>query len=98
MNLSEAGRPERLGIELGEQLADPAVQLLLDRLLHVLEGDLADVILKLRELPDVRGRKQVRARRQHLSQLDVGRAELDEALPERDSAVLGTAVIQRDAL
>src|SRR5690349_899783 len=89
MDLTEARGPERLLVERLEQLADAAVQLFLDRALDVLEVDLADVVLKLGELPDIRRGQQVGPCREHLAELDVGWAELDEALPERDRAVVG---------
>ena len=78
VHLSQARRAERLGIERREQLAQPAAQLLLDRALHLLEGDRADVVLQPLELLDVRLGKQVRPRGQHLAELHVRRSQLDE--------------------
>ena len=46
VHLAEARGAERLVVEVVEQLADAAAELLLDRLLDVVERDRADVVLQ----------------------------------------------------
>ena len=82
MHLSKTGAAERLGLELGEQLAEACAELLLDCLFDDGEGKRSDVVLEVLELPDLRLAKEIRTRREHLPELDVRRPEIHEALPE----------------
>ena len=80
VNLAEAGAAKRLLLERLEELADTRAQLLFDGLLDFLERHRRDVVLKVLQLVDVRLGEQVGSRRKDLSELDVGRPELDEPL------------------
>jgi hypothetical protein len=93
VHLSDRRRRDRLLAELEEQLLDRQAELLGDDSLDVRERERPDIVLELAELGDDVGRDDVRARRQQLPELDEGRAELVEHLPQvltalRDGAVL----------
>ncbi len=98
VHLTEAGAPQRLGVELTEQLADAGAELLLDGLLDHRKGERIDIVLKVLELPDVRFGEKVGAGGQHLSELDVRRTELDEALAECASTLDDAVTIPRRLL
>jgi hypothetical protein len=82
VHLPEARAAERLVVERGEQLPDAPAELRLDRRLDLGEPDRRHVVLQLLQLADVGRGQQVRARRQHLPELHVGRPELHEPLAE----------------
>ncbi len=67
VRLAEAGRRQRPGLEGGEQLAHAAVQLLVNRALDILEGDLADIVLEPGELPDIGRREEIGTGRENLT-------------------------------
>ena len=87
VDLPEARAAERLRIELREQLADARAELLLDDLLDLGEGNRIDVVLEMLQLVDVGLGQEIGPRGQHLAELDVRRAELDESLAERACAL-----------
>jgi hypothetical protein len=84
VHLSEARRAQRLALEFLEQLAHPATQLALDDLFDLIKRDRRDLVLEFLELVDVGLGDQIRSRREHLAELDVGGTELYEPFPERN--------------
>jgi len=93
VNLPQTGRSQRLVVEGKEQFAQPCAELLFDDAYDVVSGNGTDIVLQPFQLRDVRGRKQVGAGGEHLTELDVRRPKLDESLPERDGTVRGAAEV-----
>ena len=83
VDLAQARASQRFLLERCEQLTDTRMQLLLYRLLHNLVGHWRDFVLEVLELVDVLLWKKVGPRGQHLTELDVGGSELDQALAKR---------------
>ena len=86
MHLSDRGGGDRLTLQLEEEARRREAELLLDDLLHLLEGERADVRLEEAQLGDDVRRHDVRAHREQLAELDERRAELLEELAEVDAA------------
>jgi hypothetical protein len=80
VHLADGRGGDGLGVELGEQLVDGALQLSADDLLDLLVGKGRDGVLEEAELGDHLGRDHVRADGEQLAELDEGRAELVEHL------------------
>lgn len=92
VDLAQARRPDRILLDVLEQLAHAGAELGFDGVNHVVPGDRVDVVLQLLELQDVGFREQVRSRGEHLAELDVRGTELDESLAERHRLVRRSAV------
>ena len=88
VHLADRGGRHRHRVEGGEQVADLAVQLLADHLLHLLVGEGRDRVLQQAQLADDLGRHQVGADREQLAELDEGRAQLVEHLAQVPAARL----------
>ena len=80
MDLSERRGRERRGFEVGERLGDANAELLTDDPFDLGEGEGLDVVLKPREGFQVGNRKEVRAGRKELPELDERRTEPFEVL------------------
>ena len=83
MDLGDRGGSERLGLEAREQLGP---EVLAHDLLDLRERERRHLVHELPQLLDVDIREQVRPRGEQLAELQVGRAELLERLPELDGA------------
>src|SRR6185436_3112004 len=83
MHLPERRGGNRQPIELDERVRNADTELLADRPLDVFVGKWLDVVLQAGERLEVRGRKEVRARREELTELDERRAERLEVARER---------------
>ena len=88
VHLADRGGRHRHRVEGGEQVADLAVQLLADHLLHLLVGEGRDRVLQQAQLADDLGRHQVGADREQLAELDEGRAQLVQHLAQVPAARL----------
>ncbi len=75
VNLAQGGGGNRQAIELEERVRHAHAELLADGALDVLVGEGLDVVLQAGQRIEIRGRKQVGARREYLTQLDECRAE-----------------------
>ena len=93
VHLAERRGGDRFRLEGLERLGQADAQLLLHDPLDVGVRKRSDVVLQARERLEVRGRQQVRARRQELSELDEGRTELLEIV--RKGPGLGGVAGQR---
>ena len=78
MHLGDGSGCERLGIDLGEQLAPGLLQPLLDEAQDLLEREGRRAVLQGRKLGDEIGRNHVRPRGEDLAELDEGRSQLGE--------------------
>ena len=76
MDLADRRRRERREVELEECPIHAQVELCLDDVAHVLEGNRRGVVLEAAQLRDDVGRHHVRTRRQELTELDERRPEL----------------------
>ncbi len=85
---------ERLRVEACE---DPVPEVLPDRPLDLRERNRRHLVDEPSELLDVHVREEVGTRREELSQLDVGRAELLQRRPELARALLGRGAVTDDA-
>src|SRR6266567_4483499 len=89
MDLADRGRRGWLLVELEEGLLDRQAELLLNYAPDVGERNRPDVVLQLLELDHDVGRDDVRASREQLAELDEGRPQLVQHLPQPPPAVRG---------
>ena len=82
VHLADRGGGDRRLVELEEKPLDRLSELLLDHLPHLRERDGRHLVLELSELDDDVRRHDVGPRRQELAELDEGRPELVEHLPQ----------------
>src|SRR6266480_1389870 len=87
--LPDRGRRSRLLVELEEGLLDGYAELLRDHAFDVGERDRPHVVLKLLQLEHDVGRNDVGTGREQLAELDEGRAELVEHLPQTAAPIRG---------
>src|SRR4029079_5574931 len=87
MDLADRRRRGRLFVELEEGLLDRQAELLLDHAPDVGERNRPDIVLELLELDHDVGRADVRTSREQLAELDEGRPELVQHLPQPAPAV-----------
>ena len=87
VHLCDRGGGDRLGLDRDEHVRG---QLLGDDALDLVERHRRNLIHELLELLDVHVRQQVGTRREQLAELDVGRPELLERLPELPSRLPGS--------
>ena len=82
MDLADRRGGDRRLLELGEELGDRELEILLDHALDVLVRERADVVLECLQLEQDVRRNDVGARREELAELDERRAELVEQLAQ----------------
>src|SRR6266487_3267024 len=87
MDLADRSRRGRLLVELEEGLLDRQAKLLLNHATDVGERNRRDVVLQLLELDHDVGRDDVRSSREQLTELDEGRPQLVQHLPQPPPAV-----------
>ncbi|MFB6350742.1 MAG: hypothetical protein ABEN55_09825 [Bradymonadaceae bacterium] len=87
MDLADTRGRQRLLVEVGEQLRDVTIQMLLDLAFDRLVVHRRDLVLELLELVDKPRRQDVRARRQDLAQFDERRPQILEDVAESDGDV-----------
>ena len=94
MHLADRRGGDRHLVEREERLLERQAELLLDHPPHVGERERRHVVLQAPELGDDVGRHHVGTGREQLTELDEGRAELVEHLPQAPAAVgeLGVVV------
>jgi hypothetical protein len=84
MDLRDAGRGDRPGLEVAEHLAQGPAQLGLDRRLDPAKRERRQPILQPAQLVDDLRLEQIRTRAHHLTELDEGRAECGHRAREQD--------------
>jgi len=94
VDLSDRGRCNRLLVEPGKEVE---ADVFVDHLLGRRERKGRHVVDEMRELVDVDIGQEIRARREELPELDEGRAQLLEALPEGARALPGRRPIAYNA-
>ncbi len=87
VDLADRRRRRRDRIELLEEALDRLAELGADHVLHLLVRERRDVVLEPAELGDDVRRENVRPHREQLAELDEGRAELVEHLPQVAAAL-----------
>jgi hypothetical protein len=87
VHLTDGRGGNGLLLEIEEELLDGELELLLDHALDLGVGDRRDVVLQRLQLEDDVRRDDVRARGEELAELDEGRPELVQHLPDAEAAV-----------
>src|SRR6185503_4649941 len=87
VNLADGRCRDGRFLEVEKELLDGQLELLLNDAFDLGVRDGRDVVLERLELEDDVGRDDVRARREKLAELDEGRPELVEHLPDAEAAV-----------